>query len=106
MKINNLNIHNSNVTIAEKITNSQNSSAWGIDKTELKQLIETIKQNETPIKDFVNANFDTEDTISLAPEKQSKFIVGLKKFGFEFATKLSSTGIVELLKYFLLPVHD
>ena len=105
MKINNLNIHNSNVTIAEKINNSQNSSSWGINETEFKQLSETIKQNEASLNEFVNANFDINDTVSLTPEKQNNFISALKKFGLEFATKLTSTGVVELLKYLIIPVH-
>lgn len=104
MKIENLNIHSSNVVIAEKIINSHSINSWGIDENELKQLFATIKEKEIPINDFIRSNFDREDIASLSPDKKDKFIGGLKKFGFEFATKLSSAGIVELLKYFLFPV--
>jgi hypothetical protein len=101
MKIKNLNIRNSTVTIADSINNIGNIN-WGISEYELSQLSGIISSREQEFKAFVQDGFDSKDAKNLSPEKKGKFIDGLKKFGIDFASKLSTSGIIELLKFYLL----
>lgn len=102
MKIGNINIQNSTVTIAEKISNSSNKSSLGLDENELLKLVAILKEKEVDVLSFVTQNFSKEDLTNLTNDKKNNFIAGFKKFGFDFATKLTSSGIVELLKYFIV----
>ena len=104
MQINSITIHNSSVTFAETI-GSIGNTRLGIDDTDLIKLVEIVKEKEVDIRGDIQANFTQMDIASPSIEKQEKFITIFKKFGFDFATKLTSSGFIEILKYFLISHH-
>jgi len=100
MKIDNLNIKNSNVHFMDHSVNKEIN--YGISNEEFHKLCSIISSNLQLTKEIKSEFQNIANEQDMNNEKQKKFIEVLKKFGIDFAVKLTSLGVVEVLKHLLV----
>jgi len=98
MKINNLTITKSRVSIIDESTNSETTN-YGIGHKEMLEIFSIIEKNHESLKKCLLEFNDVNKIEQLNENSKTKIINSLKRFGVNFASNLTAKGIIEILKY-------